>query len=135
MDSAAELNLELIESNKEEKQEQIGRDENPSAEDILKQIQTNFGDSVANAFQEQDATQLLVIKELLTRDAESGIFEKLQLNFGKAVRFKALFAHHLPPAAVTSTGSNGTPSKPAVKPTMGQLSSFDPALRHLYLAK
>jgi len=51
MDSAAELNLELIESNKEEKQEQIGRDENPSAEDILKQIQTNFGDSVAKAFQ------------------------------------------------------------------------------------
>lgn len=44
MDSAAELNLELIESNKEEKQEQI-------AEDILKQIQMNFGDSVAKAFQ------------------------------------------------------------------------------------
>ena len=51
MDSAAELNLELNESNKEEKQEQIGRDENPSAEDILKQIQTNFGDSIAKAFQ------------------------------------------------------------------------------------
>ena len=51
MDSAAELNLELIESNKEEKQEQIGRDENPSAEDILKQIQMNFGDSIAKAFQ------------------------------------------------------------------------------------
>ena len=51
MDSAAELNLELNESNKEEKQEQIGRDGNPSAEDISKQIQANFGDSVGKAFQ------------------------------------------------------------------------------------
>ena len=85
---------------------------------------------------DQDATQIIAIRELLTRDAESGIFQKLQLTFGQAVRFKALFAHHLPPDASTSGKEviQGTPSKP-VKPTMGQLSSFDPALRRLYLAK
>lgn len=52
MDStAAEVNMEPNETNNEEKKEQIGHDENPSAEEIYKQIQESFGETVAEAFQ------------------------------------------------------------------------------------
>lgn len=73
-----------------------------------------------------------MIRDLLKRDAESGIFQKLQMSFGQAVHFKAEFAHLVPPVASTNK-QEATPQP--VKPTMGQLSSFDPAVRRLYLAK
>lgn len=82
---------------------------------------------------DQDATQLIVIQVLLTRDAESGISQKLQLSFGQAVRFKKEFSHLLPSAP--STSSTPKPGNGNSKPTMGQLSSFTPALRRLYLTK
>ena len=83
---------------------------------------------------DQDATQLIVIKDLLKRDAESAIFEKLKMSLGQAVHFKAEFVHLNPPVVSTSTVEG--PSKPVTcKPTMGQLSSFDPAVRRLYLSK
>lgn len=81
---------------------------------------------------DQDATQLIVIKDLLKRDAESGIFQKLQMSFGQAVHFKTEFSHLLPPAA-SANAHPGTPRP--LKPTMGQLSSVDPALRRVYLSK
>ena len=83
---------------------------------------------------DQDATQLIVLKDLLKRDAESVIFEKLKMSFGQAVHFKAEFAHLNPPVVSTSTPE--ATSKPVTcKPTMGQLSLFDPAVRRLYLSK
>lgn len=47
-------------------------------------------------------TQLLIMKNLLKGDAESGIFQKLKMSFGQAVHFKAEFAHLNPPDASTS---------------------------------
>ena len=82
----------------------------------------------------QDATQLIVIKDLLKRDAESGIFEKLKMFFGQAVHFKAEFAQLNPPVVSTST-LEATLKSATCKPTMGQLSSFHPAGRRLYLSK
>ena len=73
-------------------------------------------------------------KRLVEKGAESAIFEKLKMSFGQAVHFKAEFAHLNPP--VVSTSTLEATSKPVTcKPTMGQLSSFDPAVRRLYLSK
>lgn len=72
-----------------------------------------------------------MIRDLLNRDAESGIFQRLQMSFGQAVRFKAEFAYLLPPVDSTSCKKDEAP----LKPTMGLLSSFDPAVRRLYLLK
>lgn len=71
-----------------------------------------------------------MIRDLLNRDAESGIFQKLQMTFGQAVQFKVEFAHLLP-LATTRSKKEETP----LKPTMGQLSFLDPAVRRLYLLK
>ena len=67
------------------------------------------------------------------RDAESGIFQKLKLSFDQTVRFKKEFSHLLP--SVPSTSSTTKPGNGNSKPMMGQLSSFTPALRRLYLTK
>ena len=83
---------------------------------------------------DQDATQLVVIRDLLKRDAESGVFQRLKMSFGQAVRFKVEFAHLVPPVDVAATTSSKKEEMP-VKPTMGLLSSFDAAVRRLYLSK
>ena len=76
---------------------------------------------------DQDATQLVVIRDLLKRDAKSAIFQRLHMSYGQAVSFKVL-----PPADfATSSKKEETPPKP----TMGQLSVLDPAVRRLYLSK
>ena len=81
---------------------------------------------------DQDATQLVVIRDLLKRDAESAIFQRLHMSYGQAVSFKVQFSYLLPPADfATSSKKEETPPKP----TMGQLSVLDPAVRRLYLSK
>lgn len=52
------------------------------------------------------------------------------MTFGQAVQFKVEFAHLLP-LATTRSKKEETP----LKPTMGQLSFLDPAVKRLYLLK
>ena len=81
----------------------------------------------------EDATQLVVIRDLLERDASSEIFKRLKMSFGQAVKFKAEFVHLLPPVNVATTGSKKI-ERP-LKPTMGQLSTIDSATKRMYLLK
>ena len=55
------------------------------------------------------------------------------MSFGQTVCFKKEFSHLLP--SLPSTSSTPKPGNGNSKPTMGQLSSFTPALRRLYLTK
>ena len=80
----------------------------------------------------EDATQLVVIRDLLERDASSEIFKRLKMSFGQAVKFKAEFVHLPPPVNVATTGSKKI--KRPLK-TMGQLSTIDSATKRMYLLK
>ena len=71
--------------------------------------------------QEQDAAHIVVIKDLVKRDADSCIFQRLKMSYGQAVRFKAEFSYLLPPKKDVKT-SVKKHSQPPLKPTMGQLS-------------
>ena len=78
----------------------------------------------------------LAIADLLERDADSKIFAKLGLTYGKALRFKREFEKLMPPL-LRGKGRNvqTTAPPPSAKLSMGELASFSPELRRLYLSK
>ncbi|CAB3987946.1 Hypothetical predicted protein [Paramuricea clavata] len=109
--------------------------DNLSPEKILEEITESFGKVVGDAFQEQDATHVDVIKDLVKRDADSCIFQRLKMSYGQAVRFKAKFSYLFPPEKEAIKSGSMKDLPPPLKPTMGQLSSLDPAVKCLYLSK
>lgn len=67
------------------------------------------------------------ITNLSQREADAPIFSKLHLSYAKAVAFKEEFGRKV---------QKKRPCSPsAVKPTMADIATFTPELRHLYLSK
>ena len=56
------------------------------------------------------------------------------MSYGQAVRFEAKFSYLLPPEkdVIISVKKD---SQPPLKPTLGQLSFLDPAVKCFYLSK
>jgi hypothetical protein len=57
------------------------------------------------------------------------------MSYGQAVRFKAKFSYLLPPEKNATKSGRMKDLQPPLKPTMGQLSFLDPAVKCLYLSK
>lgn len=76
---------------------------------------------------EEEIIDEVSITNLSQREADAPIFSNLHLNYGKAVAFKEEFGRRVPKKRPCS------PS--AVKPTMGDIATFTPELRRLYLSK
>ena len=133
-----------------------------TSEEIKKIILQLFGEEIAKAFEGKSAETFfrnklfeincsclfyylttdeeincpLAITDLLERDADSQIFIKLGLTYGKALRFKREFEKVIPRAQrVRRNSRNLQPRTPTAKPSMGDLASFSPELRRLYLSK
>ena len=85
---------------------------------------------------EEEVNCPLAIADLLQRDADSAIFVKLGLTYGKALRFEQEFEKLIPP----SRGGKGrkvltTPPPSSAKPSMGDMATFSPEIKRLYLSK
>lgn len=76
----------------------------------------------------EEITDDAAIKDLAYREADTPIFTRLGLTYGKAMKFRKEFGEH-----VQSLQSR--PSSPPVKPTMAAIASFSPEMRRLYLSK
>ena len=81
-------------------------------------------------FVDEDITCINALCDIIRKDADAPIFQRLGLNYGKACRFKEEFGKILPKQKVPSPVV-----KTFVKPTMTDMASFSPELRRLYLSK
>lgn len=83
-------------------------------------------------FTEEEINSPELIADLADRDADAPIFGKLGFTYGKAARFKREFA-----TKKTSYGSaNMRPCSPAPsKPSMVEISNFNPEMKRHYLSK
>lgn len=72
------------------------------------------------------------IKDLMTRDADTPIFGRLGLTYGKAVRFKAEFTKLFPERKIVS-GRRASAAN--VKPRMEVIAFFSPEQKSAYLLK
>ena len=84
---------------------------------------------------EEEANCPLAIADLLKRDADSPIFVKLGLTYGKALRFKQEFEKLIPPSRGKRRNVLTTLSLSSAKPSMGDMATFSPELKRLYLSK
>jgi len=75
----------------------------------------------------------LGIADLLRREADSAIFVKLGLTYGKALLFRREFEKLIPQVLRGKTTNPTTP--PTCKPSMGDMASFSPEMKRLYLSK
>ena len=76
---------------------------------------------------DEEITHFSAIADLLKREADASIFRNLGLKYGSAVRFKTEFSNTGPVCELSSS--------PRLKPTMGEMSSFNPEMKRLYLSK
>ena len=76
---------------------------------------------------DEEITHLSAIADLLKRDADASIFRNLGIKYGSAVRFKTEFSNTVPVRQLSSS--------PRLKPTMGEMSGFNPEMKRLYLSK
>jgi len=74
----------------------------------------------------------MCILDLLEREADASIFQRLSLSYGKAVLFKKELGF-LRKETTPSFGAK-TPQPPP-KPTMADLQQLNPEIRQLYLTK
>ncbi|CAH3162683.1 unnamed protein product [Pocillopora meandrina] len=75
----------------------------------------------------EEITHFAAIADLLKKDADPNIFKNLGLKYGSAVRFKKEFSNTVAVHELNST--------PRLKPTMGEMSGFNPEMKSLYLSK
>ncbi|KAM7429076.1 hypothetical protein ABFA07_020012 [Porites harrisoni] len=94
---------------------------------IIDRVRKLFGDDVAQKFQDEEITHFSAIADLLKREADASIFRNLGLKYGSAVRFKTEFSNTVPVCQLSSS--------PRLKPTMGEMSGFNPEMKRLYLSK
>ena len=83
---------------------------------------------------EEDIDCQLGIADLLDRDADSPIFVKLGLSYGKVLRFKQVFQKLIPRSSRARPKVTSTPQSSA-KPSMVDIAEFSPELRRHYLSK
>lgn len=79
------------------------------------------------SYLDEEITHFAAIADLLKRDADANIFKNLGLKYGSAVRFKKEFSNTVAVHELNST--------PWLKPTMGEMSGFNPEMKSLYLSK
>ena len=72
------------------------------------------------------------IEDLMARDADTQIFGRLGLTYGKAVHFKAEFTKLFPERKIVS-GRRASPTN--VKPRMEDTAFFSPEQKSAYLLK
>lgn len=72
------------------------------------------------------------IKDLMIRDADTPIFGRLGLTYGKAIRFKAEFTKLFPERKIVY-GRRASPAN--VKPRMEDIAFFSPEQKSAYLLK
>ena len=82
---------------------------------------------------EEEINCPLGISDLLRREADSAIFVKLGLTYGKALLFRREFEKLMPQCLPRGKTTNA-PTPPS-KPSMGDMASFSPELKRLYLSK
>ena len=82
---------------------------------------------------EEEINCPLGISDLLRREADSAIFVKLGLTYGKALLFRREFEKLMPQCLPRGKMTNA-PTPPS-KPSMGDMASFSPELKRLYLSK
>lgn len=88
--------------------------------------------SIINLNTEEEINCPLGIADLLRREADSAIFVKLGLTYGKALLFRREFEKLIPQPRGKTTNPT-TP--PTCKPSMGDMASFSPEMKRLYLSK
>jgi hypothetical protein len=81
-------------------------------------------------FTDEEINNQEAIEDILHKECDSNIFSKLGLNYGKAVQFKQEFGTLMGVTTLYSTSR-----KRPLKPSMALMSSFDPEVRRVYLAK
>jgi len=85
---------------------------------------------------EEEVNCSLAIADLLQRDADSPIFVKLGLNYRNALRFKQEFDKLILPSPRGKRRNVLTTLSPSsAKPLMGDMATFSPELKRLYLSK
>jgi len=75
----------------------------------------------------------LAIADLLRREADSTIFVKLGLTYGKALLFRREFEKLIPQCQ--PRGMKTSAPTPPSKPSMGDMALFSPEMKRLYLSK
>ena len=78
------------------------------------------------SYLDEEVTHFAAIADLLKKDADANI-KNLGLKYGSAVRFKKEFSNTVAVHELNST--------PWLKPTMGEMSGFNPEMKSLYLSK
>ena len=76
---------------------------------------------------DEEITHFSAIADRLKREADANIFRNLGLKYGSAVQFKTEFSNTGPLRELSSS--------PRLKPTMGEMSGFNPEMKRLYLSK
>ena len=79
------------------------------------------------SYRDEEITHFAAIADLLKKDADANIFKNLGLKYGSAVRFKKEFSNTVAVHELNST--------PRLKPTMGEMSGFNPEMKRLYPSK
>ncbi|KAJ7387924.1 hypothetical protein OS493_001276 [Desmophyllum pertusum] len=95
---------------------------------FIREDTIQIGNEIKTAFEREEITDDAAIKDLAYQEADTPIFTRLGLTYGKAMKFRKEFGEH-----VQSLQSR--PSSPPVKPTMAAIASFSPEMRRLYLSK
>lgn len=79
------------------------------------------------SYLDEEITHFTAIADRLKRDADANIFKNLRLKYGSAVRVKKEFSNTVAVHELNST--------PWLKPTMGEMSGFNPEMKSMYLSK
>lgn len=82
----------------------------------------------------EDVINDMSISDLLEREADATIFQRLTLSYGKALLFKKEFGFLRKETTFRSFGAK-TPQPPPSKPTMTDLQQLKPEVKQLYLTK
>ncbi|CAH3013848.1 unnamed protein product [Porites evermanni] len=97
--------------------------------DFFDKIRSLFGDVICQALQREEISDIDLVENLASREADAPIYSKLGFSYGKAVRFKKEFG------SKQKSHNSPRPSSPAPKPTMAAMSTYTPEMRQLYLSK
>ncbi|XP_048585017.1 uncharacterized protein LOC125567953 [Nematostella vectensis] len=98
-------------------------------EDVISKVTEHFGDAIAQRFKDEGITCPEAIVDLLSKDADAPIYSKVGLTYGKALKFKRIFEESFQLPKKSSS------ALPKCKPTMAELSTYDPEIQRLYLSK
>lgn len=79
----------------------------------------------------EDLTSKEALQDLITRECDAPIFQRLQMTYGQAVRFKNELSKLLP----YQYHNKGKTPPTKVKPSMDEMCGFSPEQKRAYLTK